>query len=74
MHKKKAKRYIKFLLLVLPKKFLFTANRPYLGPKLLVVEAYFKEFFTSGSIKVLKKHTSNASQVNGEICPLSFEI
>lgn len=82
--------------------FLFTANRPNLGPKLLVVEAYLKEFFTSGSIKVLKKHTKNmllnfgkkvseiwlkrcnshviafaernASQVNGEICPLPFEI
>ena len=34
---KKAKRYMKLLLLVLPKKFLFAANRPNLGPKMLVV-------------------------------------
>ena len=34
---KKAKRYMKLLLLVLPKKFLFAANRTNLGPKMLVV-------------------------------------
>ena len=34
---RKAKRYIKLLLLVLPKKSFFVANGPNLGPKRLVV-------------------------------------
>ena len=53
---------MKLLLLVLPKKFLFAANRPNLGPKMLVYwnsGPYFKELFKFGSMKVLKKRTRN---------------